>query len=66
MTQEERSEFMRIRMARYNALSHEDKICAANLGYRFAVADGDLNQSRKNLQGVIRLIIEKIKDRHCE
>jgi hypothetical protein len=65
MTEKEKAEFLRIRLERYNAMSHEDKIRVAEIGLRFAREDGDLSQSQKNLFGVISLIIEKIKDRHC-
>ena len=65
MTEEEKTEFVRIRMARYNALSYEDKICGANLGYRYALNDGQLIMARKHLLKAIELIIDKIENRHC-
>jgi hypothetical protein len=65
MTEEEKVEFMRIRMARYNALSYEDKIFGANLGYRFSINSGELTLARKHLFRAIELIIEKIENRHC-
>ena len=61
MTEEEKVEFIRIRMAQENALSYEDKIFGANLGYRFAINDGELILARKHLFRAIELIIEKIK-----
>lgn len=65
-TEEEKNEFTRIRMKRYNALSYEDKIFGACLGYRFAMEDGELHLASNKLLGAIELIIKKIKDRHCE
>lgn len=65
MTEEEKAEFRRIRQERYNALSYEDKICGANLGYRFALEEGELTLARKNLFRAIELIIDKIENRHC-